>query len=153
MNYNDIFRRFRYAVDMSDTTIIEIFALTNTTVNALQLGCYFKHEDDRGYQELPAALLDKFLDGLIIFTRGRRDDAPAPAHVTLNNNMVLKKIRIALQLCEQDMLDIFAEANFKISKAELSALFRKQGHKNYKECGDQIVRYFLQGLTTHNRFK
>ncbi|MDY0189698.1 MAG: DUF1456 family protein [Desulfuromonas sp.] len=151
MNYNDIFRRFRYAVNMSDATIIEIFALTNTKVDAQQLGGYFKHENDRGYQEMPAAVLDKFLDGLIIYTRGRRDDTPVTAIVTLNNNMVLKKIRIALQLCEQDMLDIFSEANFKISKAELSALFRKQGHKNYKACGDQIVRNFLQGLTIHNR--
>ncbi len=151
MNYNDIFRRFRYAVDMSDATIMEIFALSHTSIDAQQLSGYFRREDDLEYQELPAGVLNKFFDGLIVYTRGQRDKISAPAPSPFNNNMILKKIRVALQLCEQDMLDIFADASFKISKAELSALFRKQGHKNYKECGDQIVRNFLQGLTIHNR--
>lgn len=151
MNYNDIFRRFRYAVDMNDATIMEIFASSNISMNAKQLSSYFRREDERGYEEMPAVTLDKFLDGLIVYTRGQRDETTAVTSIKLDNNMILKKMRIALQLCEQDMLDIFAAANFKISKAELSALFRKQGHKNYKECGDQILRNFLQGLTTHNR--
>lgn len=151
MNCNDIFRRFRYAVDMSDATILEIFALSKVNLNAHQLTSYFCREEDAGYQELPSVVLDKFLDGLIVYTRGQSDHTSPPPQTALSNNMILKKIRIALQLCEQDMLDIFAAAHFKISKAELSALFRKQGHKNYKECGDQIVRNFLQGLTSHNR--
>jgi len=151
MTYNDVLRRFRYAVDLSDSTLVEIFALVDVSVDSSQLKSYFCREEENGYRELPAGLLDKFFDGLIIYTRGSRDDTAPPPTVPLNNNMILKKIRIALQLCEQDMLDIFAAANFKISRAELSALFRKQGHKNYKECGDQIVRNFLRGLTIHNR--
>jgi len=71
----------------------------------------------------------------------------------MNNNDVLKKLRIALNLKDTDIIDILRLAGFEISKAELSALFRKEDHKNYKECGDQILRRFLNGLIIRNRGK
>lgn len=152
MTNNDILRRFRYAVDLSDAVIIEIFSLVDVSLGTKLLHGYLRREDEAGYLELTPALLNKFLDGLIIYTRGpSAESAPLADKPTRSNNEILKKIRIALQLRDTDMQDIFAAANFKISKAELSALFRKKGHKNYKECGDQILRNFLTGLTRHNR--
>lgn len=156
MTYNDILRRFRYAVDLSDSVIIEAFKLKDYTVTPQQLSRFFKRETEAEYQELSAELLDAFLDGLIIFTRGKQDNSdsasPRP-HVPLNNNVILKKIRIALELREEDMLNLLDVAQFSISRSELSALFRKKGHKNYKECGDQLLRNFINGLTKHNRIK
>lgn len=69
----------------------------------------------------------------------------------MTNNDILKKLRIALELKESDFMEIFRLADFEISKAELSALFRKEGHRNYRECGDQILRHFLDGLIIRNR--
>lgn len=69
----------------------------------------------------------------------------------INNNDVLKKLRIALKLKDTDVIDILDKADFRMSKSELSALFRKQGHTNYKECGDQILRKFLSGLAKKYR--
>ncbi|MBE9504644.1 MAG: DUF1456 family protein [Proteobacteria bacterium] len=71
----------------------------------------------------------------------------------MKNNTILKKLRIALELKDTDIIEILKLADFEISKSELSALFRKEDHKNYKECGDQILRYFLDGLIIRNRGK
>ena len=156
MTYNDILRRFRYAVDLSDSVILEAFKLKNYTVSPEQLSRYFMRETETGYQELSAELMDAFLDGLIIYTRGKQDNVTASSprpQVPLNNNVILKKIRIALELREDDMLNLLDVAQFSLSRSELSALFRKKGHKNYKECGDQLLRNFINGLTKHNRIK
>jgi uncharacterized protein YehS (DUF1456 family) len=69
----------------------------------------------------------------------------------LTNNAILKKLRIALQLKEDDMVGILKLAGVDISTSELTALFRKEGHRNYKECGDQFLRNFLKGLTLRYR--
>ncbi|MBN1634984.1 MAG: DUF1456 family protein [Deltaproteobacteria bacterium] len=71
----------------------------------------------------------------------------------MTNNDTLKKLRIALNLKDTDIIEILKLADFEITKSELSALFRKEGHKNYKECGDQILRRFLNGLIIRNRGK
>lgn len=69
----------------------------------------------------------------------------------LNNNDILKQLRIALKLTDKDIIDILKLADFEISKSSLSALFRKDDHPNYRPCGDQLLRRFLRGLITRNR--
>ncbi len=71
----------------------------------------------------------------------------------MRNNDILKKLRIALKLRDTDIIEILKLADFQISKSELSALFRKERHPNYKECGDQILRRFLNSLIIRNRGK
>lgn len=71
----------------------------------------------------------------------------------IGNNDILWKLRIALKLKDTDIIEILKFADFEITKTELSALFRKEGHKNYKQCGDQILRRFLDGLIIRNRGK
>jgi uncharacterized protein YehS (DUF1456 family) len=69
----------------------------------------------------------------------------------MTNNDILKKLRIALELRDTDIIEILKLADFEVSKSELSALFRKEDHPNYKECGDQLLRRFLNGLIIRNR--
>lgn len=69
----------------------------------------------------------------------------------LTNNDILKKIRVALELKDEDIVHILKLAEFEVSKTELNALFRKPDHPNYKECGDQLLRNFLNGLITYKR--
>ena len=71
----------------------------------------------------------------------------------MTNNDILKKLRIALELKDTDIIEILKLADFEITKSELSALFRNPDHRNYKECGDQILRNFLNGLIIRNRGK
>lgn len=69
----------------------------------------------------------------------------------LTNNDILKKIRVALELKDEDVVKILKLAEFNISKSELNALYRKPDHPNYKECGDQLLRNFLNGLIIYKR--
>jgi len=71
----------------------------------------------------------------------------------LTNNIMLKKLRVAFELKTEDMIAVLTAADFKVSEGELSAFFRKEGHKNYRPCGDQVLRYFLKGLTAKIRPK
>jgi uncharacterized protein YehS (DUF1456 family) len=151
---NDILRQLRYALNINDSTIIEIFKLSDHEIDRAGLTGLFKKEDEEGFVICSDALLGYFLDGLILLRRGRKETKPGetrgPAS-RLTNNAILKKIRIALELKEDDMLAILRLAEVDISKAELTALFRKEGQKNYKECGDQFLRKFLRGLTLRLR--
>jgi len=154
MNNNDILRRLRYALDISNPTMIEIFKLSGCSIEQPTLIKLLKKEEEEEFISCSNPLMSLFLDGLIVHKRGRREsDAgqPPKPDAGLNNNAILKKLRIALDLKEEDMLAVMGLAGVKLSKAELSALFRNKGHKHYKECGDQFLRNFLQGLTIRNR--
>jgi uncharacterized protein YehS (DUF1456 family) len=69
----------------------------------------------------------------------------------LTNNDILKKIRVALELRDDDIIEILKLNDFEITKSELNALFRKEDHPNYVPCGDQLLRNFLNGLITYKR--
>lgn len=69
----------------------------------------------------------------------------------MTNNDVLKKLRVALSLRDTDIIEILKLVDYEISKTELSALFRAEDHPNYKLCGDQILRNFLNGLVIKMR--
>ena len=100
--------------------------------------------------DCPDLLLEAFLDGLILARRGPRPDGPEAAE-TLNNNLILRKIRIALELKDTDLVCILKAGGMEISRSELSALFRKPGHRNFKPCRDQLLRKFLTGLSLTSR--
>ncbi len=154
MTYNDILRRIRYALNIDDPTMIEIFSLAGHVIEQSLLTSLLTKEGEPGYASCSSRVLGYFLDGLIVKKRGRNEAGPGgqqrPAsHLT--HNAILKKLRIALELKEEDMLDVLKLADIQLSKAELTALFRKEGHKNYKECGDQFLRNFLKGLSMRFR--
>lgn len=154
MTNNDILRRFRYALDISNAAMIDIFRQSGHEIDQPALIALLKKEGEAGCRECTPMLMTHFLDGLIIQRRGRREPAAGTAAVEtgeLTNNAILKKVRIALDLKEDDMIAIMQLASVTISKSELSALFRAPGHKNFKACGDQFLRNFLKGLTIRHR--
>ena len=154
MTNNDILRQLRYALNISDSTMIEIFKLTDHEIEQSNLTGLLKKEDEEGFVNCNDDVLGYFLDGLILHKRGRKEIKPGETRKSdsrLTNNTILKKLRIALELKEDDMLGILKLANVDISKSELTALFRREGHKNYKECGDQFLRKFLKGLSIRYR--
>lgn len=153
MTNNDTLRRIRYALDINDATIVEICRLGGHDLEKSSVTSLLKKEEEEGYLACSDLVMGSFLDGLIIQKRGRKennaDQEDAASHIT--NNIILKKLRIALELKEDALLEILELANASITKAKLSALFRKEGHKNYKECGNQFLRSFLKGLTIRFR--
>lgn len=154
MTNNDVFRRLRYALDLNTQTVVELFRLTGLKMGQSDITALVKKEDEQGYVECSDQVLESFLDGLVAYKKGKREgeaDQAKQAPSRLSNNDILKKIRIALELKEEDLLAIFKLAQFPASKSELGALFRAKGQPNYKECGDQMLRNFLKGLTVKFR--
>ncbi|MBL6986697.1 MAG: DUF1456 family protein [Methylobacter sp.] len=150
---NDVLRRVRYALELKDQTMIDIFALSDVEINRDELLKLLKKDNEADYVPLSNKLMEQFLDGLIIYRRGRQENPPAQQKKPepLTNNTILKKLRIALEFKEEDMLSTLKLADFELSKGELSSFFRKKDHKHHRECGDQILRNFLQGLTIRFR--
>ncbi|MGQ5524193.1 DUF1456 family protein [Chitinimonas sp. PSY-7] len=152
MIHNDVMRSIRYILNISDTRIASIIKLGGLEVDKADIIAYLKKEDEEGYTDCPEAVMAHFLDGLIIHKRGRDENRPPPPiELPVYNNTVLKKLRVAFELREEDILVTLEQAGFKVSKPELSALFRKPDHKNYRRCGDQFLRNFLKGLTLRLR--
>lgn len=146
MTNNDILRRIRYTFDFGDSKMMAIFAHAEHPVTRAQISDWLKKEDDPAYQNLSDRMLAIFLNGLIIEKRGKKDGPQADIEKRLNNNKIFMKLKISLNLKAEEVLEILALADFKFSKHELSALFRKPGHKHYRECKDQVLRQFLNGL-------
>ena len=146
MTNNDILRRIRYVFDLSDSKIVEIFTLVEASVERKEVIGWLKKDDDDAFIECPDEQLAIFLNGLIVFRRGKKDGPiPVPEKI-LNNNIILRKLKIAMDFKSQDMLNALESAGMTLSDHELSALFRKAGHKHYRECQNQILRNFLEGL-------
>ncbi|MFA3793048.1 DUF1456 family protein [Aliiglaciecola sp. SL4] len=154
MNHNDILRRLRFALSLDDIATIAIFKLANYEMEKDYLSMLMKKEEESGFMLCRDKILSLFLDGLIIQKRGKQEGVEPvvlKGSERLSNNDILRKIRIAMSYRDEDMLTILKLANFRLSKGELSAMFRKPDHRNYKESGDQVVRYLLKGMTIKYR--
>lgn len=146
MNNNDIMRRLRYTFDLKDSAMVEIFAAADHPVTQEQIVNWLRKEDDSAYCAATDTELAIFLNGLINTRRGRREGEQPQPEKRLSNNMVFMKLKIALNMTSDDVLDTLRSVGFPLSKHELSAFFRKPDNKHYRECKDQILRNFLLGL-------
>ncbi len=161
---NDILIRLRYATEIKNKEMAEIFKLGGVDVTVPEVIKILTKSDEYDAEsddqiKCNNSMLDSFLNGFIIFKRGKQEprpgqpDTPEPSIKKSPNvnNLLLKKVKIALALTSEDMLDIFEKAGITVSKGELGAFLRKEGHKNYKECGDKYARNFLKGLAVKYR--
>ncbi|HWT76115.1 MAG TPA: DUF1456 family protein [Mobilitalea sp.] len=175
MNNNDILIRLRYALDIKDIDMLEIFKLGGITVTREELQRMLlkpknvsnidSDEDEfianEDMKKCNNYMLESFLNGFIIFKRGNQESKPGEPEKQVFlikdnkavNNVLLKKLKIALSLTSEDMLDIFKVAGVKLSNSELSSVLRREGQRNYKECGDRYPRNFLKGLAIRYRNK
>ncbi|AGK66316.1 hypothetical protein TY21A_03560 [Salmonella enterica subsp. enterica serovar Typhi str. Ty21a] len=144
---NDILRSVRYILKANNTDLVRILALGNVDATPEQIAIWLRKEEEEGFQRCPDIVLSSFLNGLIYEKRGKDEAAPAlTAERRINNNIVLKKLRIAFSLKTDDILAILTGQLFRVSMPEITAMMRAPDHKNFRECGDQFMRYFLRGL-------
>ncbi len=151
MNNNDVLRRVRYTFNFDDSKMIAICGLGGLEVTRAQISDWLKKEEDPDYRKCSDEQLAMFLNGLIVEKRGKKDGPQPVPETSLSNNIVFRKLKIALNLQADDVLELVRQKDFQMSKHELSAFFRKPGHKHYRECKDQVLRYFLKGLQTKYR--
>lgn len=146
MNNNDVMRRIRYIFDFSDSKMIQIFALADHEVTRSQISNWLKKDDDPTFHDLNDLQLAIFLNGLINDKRGKKEGEQAIPESRLNNNIIFRKLKIALNFKDEDIIEILKLSDFRISKHELSAFFRNPTQKQYRQCHDQILRNFLLGM-------
>jgi uncharacterized protein YehS (DUF1456 family) len=145
---NDVLRRLRYTFNFNDQKMIALFNLAKLTVSREQISYWLKKEDDPKVVNCTDVQLSTFLNGLIIDKRGERDGESPQPEKRINNNLILNKLKIALALRAEDVIDMMSTSGIKMTKPELSAFFRKPDHKHYRECKDQFLRNFIQAIDT-----
>jgi uncharacterized protein YehS (DUF1456 family) len=151
---NDVLRSLRYMLDLSDGHVIDLVRLSHpgTTLERATVAAFLRKEGEPGFEPCDDATLAHLLEGLVFHRRGRDESAPArPVEARISNNLVLKKLRVAFELKDADMHAIFEAAGHPVTKPELSALFRQRDHRNFRPCGDQLLRNFLKGLAMRVR--
>lgn len=152
MNNNELLRLLRKLLTANETAMAEVFALGEAAVEPDTARALLKHENEPGFAPCNDEMLARFMEGLVIRQRGRKDPAtPLAVEWPLDNNRLLKKLRVAYELQDEAMHVILAESGQDLSKQELNALFRSPGHKNFQPCSDQVLRAFIKGLTQRVR--
>jgi uncharacterized protein YehS (DUF1456 family) len=147
LTHNDVLRSLRYLLNVSDARLGDIIRLGGGEVSQVDLVGLLRKDDEPGYRPCDDELMARFLDGLVIYKRGEDDTRPPrPLEVPVNNNIILKRLRVAFELTEGDIIELIEKGGLHISKSELSAFFRRPDHRNYRACGDQFVRNLIKGL-------
>lgn len=154
MTNNDILRRLRYALRINDKNMIVIFKLGGVKITEEEVTALLT-KDIEMIKSCSNRLMNDFLTGLITYKRGiKKDQKIIEEEISSNkniNNLILRKLRIALAFRSEDMIETFKDGGINMSDSELSAIFRRKDHKNYKEAGDKYIRVFLKGLTIQLR--
>ena len=146
MTNNDILRRIRYTFDLSDSQTNAIFRQADHEITREEISDWLKKDDDPAFKDCSDTKMAIFLNGFINKRRGKREGAQPEPETRLNNNIIFTKLKIALNLKAEEIIELLALAGFHIGKHELSAFFRRPDHKHYRECKDQILRNFLKGV-------
>ncbi len=147
INTNEILYRIKKALNLTIDEMLEAYKIEDYQMEASHLESLLKRRQDKEFKLASYEELGVFLDGLVTLKRGpspkKNNDDEA---VELTNNLILKKLRIALELKESETEIIFGLADIELSKQQMASLFRKEGHKNFKECSDELLMAFLDGL-------
>ncbi len=151
MTNNDILRRLRFIFDISDSKMIALCKSADLDVTRAEVSDWLKKDNDPDYKACVDETMATFLNGFINDRRGKRAGAQPVPDKRLNNNLIFTKLKIALNLKAEDVLEVLALTGLHISKHELSAFFRKPGHKHFRACKDQVLRNFLNGLQKKHR--
>ncbi len=150
MTYNEIIKRLRFILDVDDAVIHQCFVAGGSDATLDRVANYLLNEEDTDYLVCDEISMSRFLDGLIVHRRGPSKDGLRNP-VMLSNNIIMKKIRIALELEARDLDNAFMLADCELSPHEISSFFRKPGTKHYTECSDHFFERMMSGLSLYFR--
>jgi uncharacterized protein YehS (DUF1456 family) len=126
--------------------MVALFASADVEVTREQISQWLKKDDDSDFSALYDTQLAIFLNGFINQKRGKKPGPQIQPEKRLTNNIILTKLKIALNLQAEELISLLGEVGFRISKPELSAFSRKVDHQHYRECKDQVLRNLLQAI-------
>ncbi len=174
MDTNDLNRRLRFALTMDDSDVIDSYRHVGYEASIELVKAWRIKLGEPDYVPCPPAAIHAMLNGVVIQRRGPQEPLAASSTPStekkadatsktqsgntsgsgdesvqiVDNNEILKQIRIALSLRTDDVLTLINSSGGKLSKGELNALFRNRSARNYRRCGDQVLRWFLSALAS-----
>jgi len=143
---NEILSKIQKALTLTNSEILEAYKLADYEMSEEHLLSLLTSDKESGFVECSYEELGLFLDGFIILRRGPNPKKQKSTQTELTNNLILKKLRIALELKEAETEIIFSLGEVELSKQQLASLFRNTNNKNYKECSDELLMGFLDGI-------
>jgi uncharacterized protein YehS (DUF1456 family) len=150
VTHNDVLRSLRYVLNVTDAKLGDIIRLGGGEVSQSDLAALLKKEDEEGYRACGDHLMARFLNGLVIYKRGKDESRPPQrVEVPVTNNAILKRLRVAFELKDSDIVSFIEKSGRRVSKGELGAFFRRPDHRNYRDCGDQFLRNLIKGLSAN----
>jgi len=148
MTHNAALRSIATALRMNEDKVLEVVRLGGGDVDAAAVSSWLKGDGEAGGAACPDKAMAQFLNGLVVSRRGTQPgQAPAPLEPVVTNNVILKKVRVALNLQDRDVAAFFVRAGANVTKSERAAFFRRRDDSNYRECGDAVLLKFLASLT------
>lgn len=151
MDNNELLRNIRKVLALNENGMAEIFRINCPDMNASQVRNFLRQSNETDFCACADSNINQFLDALIEHNRGSNQNPTTYLNSAPSNNTILKKLRIAFNLKDPDMVQIFEASATEVSKQELKSLFRNPDHKNFKACDDALLRNFLKGLAKHSR--
>jgi len=149
---NKILKKIQSILDIDSKEMHSIFELNGFKVPQKRVDGYLSDPDSKEFLDCGYEAFGEFLDGLIVYKRGELRSS-GTNQISLSNNLILKKLRVAFELKESDIFEIFKLVDIDITKGELSSLFRSEDHKKFRYCPDSILTLFLDGLKIYEQNK
>lgn len=146
MTNNEVLRCVQEILDLSQGKMLEIFHHLDEQVTESQISAWLKKVKDPELVKLKDLELSVFLNALICELRGKKEGVQPQAEDEITNNIVVKKLKIALDLKNEDLQKILSSVNVNMNSYELTSYFRKPGHKNYRPIKDTFLQSFFKGL-------
>jgi uncharacterized protein YehS (DUF1456 family) len=146
MDNNDILRRLRFTLNLSDDSMMDMYAKGGERVSRAEISSWLKKEEDEDFDVVVDENLATFLNGLIVNYRGKKEGQIPVAEIELDNTIIFRKLKIAFNFTSDELIYIWKKADVEISETELSAFFRKKSHPKFKYLNDQYLRKFLKGF-------
>lgn len=146
MDNNYIFYKLRKTFQWNEEKLGDLFRSVEYNVPPPELFAWMKQEEYEGFKAMPDEALAALLNAFIVDRRGLKDGQLPEIEDKLNNNLIFRKLRIALNLKDDEIIDIMKLADMRIGKAELGSFFRDPKHHNFRHCKDQFLRNFIRGL-------
>jgi len=145
MENNFILKSIMEAFDLNKVDVLKSYKLIDKKVTQEDVDDILTDKNDEKFILLSDEGLELFLNGFIVYKRGPSDKKGKLQKVELSNNLILKKLKIAYNLKDEDLIEIFANDGLEITKSQLTAYFRREGHQNYRKCSDALLKRFLNG--------
>jgi len=146
MTNNYILRSMINSLKLDKVDVLKSYKLVDKKITQEDVDDILREESDEKFILLSDEGFELFLNGFIVYKRGPSDKKANKQKINFSNNIILKKLKIALDLKDEDIIEIFVNDGLEITKSQLSAYFRRDGHVNYRNCSDSLLKRFIKGL-------